>query len=46
MGSQPASETRRKGEPRIFVPPHAPDDPGPEASGQDDIAPPLRPKPA
>jgi HemY protein len=40
-----ASETRRKGEARIFVPPHAPDDPGPESGGQDEIAP-LRPKPA
>jgi hypothetical protein len=27
------------------VPPHAPDDPGPEGA-QDEIAPPLRPKPA
>ncbi len=42
---QSASETRRKPEPRIFVPPHAPDDPGPEGA-QDEIAPPLRPKPA
>jgi HemY protein len=42
---QAASEQRRKPEPRIFVPPHAPDDPGPDGA-QDDIAPPLRPKPA
>jgi HemY protein len=43
---RPQSEARRKPETRIFVPPHAPDDPGPEAGGQDDLAPPLRPKPA
>jgi HemY protein len=43
--SQSETERRRKPEPRIFVPPPAPDDPGPEGS-QDDIAPPLRPKPA
>ena len=41
--SQAASETRRKAEPRIFVPPPAPDDPGPEGA-QEDVAPPLRPK--
>jgi len=40
------SGTRRKPEPRIFVAPPAPDDPGPESEGQDDIGPPLRPKPA
>jgi HemY protein len=39
------SEARRKAEPHIFVAPPAPDDPGPETS-QEDIAPPLRPKPA
>jgi HemY protein len=43
--SQAASETRRKPEPRIFVAPTAPDDPGPEGA-QEDIAPPLRPKTA
>ena len=43
--AQPASEPRRKPEPRIFVPPPAPDDPGPEGS-QEDISPPLRTKPA
>jgi HemY protein len=43
--AQTASETRRKTEPRIFVAPPAPDDPGPEGS-QDEIAPPLRTKPA
>ncbi len=40
-----AAETGRKPEPRIFVPPPAPDDPGPEGA-QEDIAPPLRPKTA
>jgi HemY protein len=43
--SQSETETRRKPQPRIFVPPPAPDDPGPEGS-QEEIAPPLRPKPA
>jgi HemY protein len=48
--SETMSETRRKSdrsttEPRILVAPTAPDDPGPETAGQDDIAP-LRPKPA
>ncbi len=42
----PASETRRKHASRAFSwRRHAPDDPGPETAGQDDIAP-LRPKPA
>ncbi len=40
-----ASETRRKPETHIFVAPRAPDDPGPDNGGQDEIAP-LRPKPA
>jgi HemY protein len=44
--SEPVSEKRRKPEAHIFVAPHAPDDPGPETGGQDDIGPPLRPKPA
>ncbi len=35
----------RRGEPRVIVAPHAPDDPGPDDAGdQDDIAPPLRPQ--
>ncbi len=42
---QTGTETRRKPEPRIFVAPPAPDDPGPEGA-QEDIAPPLRTKPA
>lgn len=36
----------RQGETRIFVAPHAPDDPGPEAGDADDISLPLRHKPA
>ncbi len=45
--SRPATKTRKdeeNGKSRVFVPPHAPDDPGPEAA-QDDPPPlPLRPQ--
>jgi HemY protein len=48
--SEPAPERRRKSEranePRVFVAPHAPDDPGPATSEADDVSLPLRPKPA
>lgn len=47
---RPASDDRRKStkvsEARVFVAPHAPDDPGPEAADSDDTGLPLRPKPA
>lgn len=39
-------KTERTGEARVFVAPHAPDDPGPEAADSDDVNLPLRPKPA
>jgi HemY protein len=42
--SRAQPEERRKPETRIFVAPHAPDDPGPESGGPDDIDSPLRPK--
>jgi HemY protein len=44
--SRPATKTRKdeeNGKSRVFVPPHAPDDPGPEAA-QDDPPLPLRPQ--
>lgn len=48
--SQRASERRRASErskeKRIFVPPTAPDDPGPEAGDPEDGGMPMRPKPA
>lgn len=48
--SQRASERRRASErsqeKRIFVPPTAPDDPGPEAGDPEDAGMPMRPKPA
>ena len=37
-------EPSRTEEPREYVAPHAPDDPGPETSDQDDVSPPLRPQ--
>jgi HemY protein len=44
----PASKSRgkagSKGEPRVFVPPHAPDDPGPDTGSQDEAPLPLRPQ--
>ena len=38
------NEPARTDGPPNFVAPHAPDDPGPETSDQDDIGPPLRPQ--
>lgn len=42
-GQGPRKKPER-GEARVFVPPHAPDDPGTEATESEDVAPPLRPQ--
>ena len=47
VSQRPAAKIRSEGEPgktRIFVAPHAPDDPGPESPGPDEPALPLRPQ--
>ncbi|HWK39483.1 MAG TPA: heme biosynthesis HemY N-terminal domain-containing protein [Hyphomicrobium sp.] len=41
---QGSTRKRGPGEPAIFVPPHAPDDPGPDTSESDEGSPPLRPQ--
>jgi HemY protein len=43
---QARSRSNRPGEPRIFVAPRAPDDPGPEAGETEEVGLPLRTKPA
>ena len=42
--TQGSTRKRGAGEPAIFVPPHAPDDPGPDISDPDENHPPLRPQ--
>lgn len=37
-------EPSRTAKPRVYVAPHAPDDPGPEKGDKDDVGPPLRPQ--
>lgn len=44
--SEQHAANERRGEPRIFVAPRAPDDPGPEMSEPDEMTLPFRPKPA